>query len=127
MITNKEAAQFLLRFKKWRTGKQFDRPTHGDINDSLDIAIHELQQPPKMPNCLSYALRFWNKNPDYKLYYNSDHIINSNTVLPPNTGFHPIESFGLSHILESFAETISDQDNNLLNQYFNHEKNNATY
>lgn len=66
-------------------------------------------------NCLEYALFFWKEQPRYRIYYNSDHVIN----LPDNStcdGFLPIEEFGYEHLLSSF--TLSDQAKEILKEYF---------
>lgn len=68
-------------------------------------------------NCLSYALHFWKKEPDYKIWYNSSHCIN----LPMNSsaiGFLPIEEFGYSFILSSFNKLLSEEDLIILKDYF---------
>jgi hypothetical protein len=55
--------------------------------------------------------------PDYKLWYNSNHVI----IIDPeidllNKGYLPIEEFGLSHLLESFPLGLGFRD--LLMKYF---------
>lgn len=53
-------------------------------------------------NCLQYALKYWEKNPDCIILYNSDHVIN----VPPRTvvkGFLPLALFGEEHITISFG------------------------
>jgi len=74
-------------------------------------------------NCLSYALRFWNKNPLYRIYYNSDHCINipSSVVNPfPSKEFLPIEEFGYDYFLSWYKqELIGVIDLILLDKYFN--------
>ena len=69
-------------------------------------------------NCLSYALRYWNLYPEYRLYYNSDHVVN----LPINiyTGFLPIENFGYDYFFNWYKRgLINEDDLVLLNRYFN--------
>ena len=71
-------------------------------------------------NCLSYALRFWNDSPHYRIWYNSDHAIN----LPLGssaTGFLPVEDFGLEYFKSAFNGLLSDSDLGLLNKYFENE------
>lgn len=66
-------------------------------------------------NCLEYALEFWQKEPEYRIYYNSDHVIN----LPKGTdvtGFLPLEQFGFEHISNSF--TLSGKATEQLIKYF---------
>ena len=69
-----------------------------------------------MMNCMDYALEFWQKEPNYIIYYNSDHAIN----LPKNTeiskNFLPLKSFGYEHILKSFD--LSEKSKEILKLYF---------
>lgn len=70
----------------------------------------------KRLNCLSYALIFWNDNPNYILLYNSNHVIN----VPAGTevvGFLGLEEFGIDYFLSSFRE-LTKTDKKLLNKYF---------
>lgn len=72
-------------------------------------------------NCLQFALRFWNENNDYKLFYNSDHVINLE-IKNENTNllnYLPIEGFGYNNIYNAFLETLTDEDIKLLKKYFN--------
>lgn len=67
-------------------------------------------------NCLEYALGFWKKNRMYRIYYNSDHVVN----LPHGSaakGFLPIELFGYEHIMDSFE--MNDEAKETLKLYFN--------
>ena len=71
-----------------------------------------------MINCLSYALRYWNLYPEYRLYYNSYHVVN----LPINAciGFLPIEDFGYDYFFNWYKRgLINENDLVLLNRYFN--------
>ena len=71
-----------------------------------------------MINCLSYALRYWNLYPEYRLYYNSYHVVN----LPVNAciGFLPIEDFGYDYFFNWYKRgLINENDLVLLNRYFN--------
>ena len=71
-----------------------------------------------MINCLSYALRYWNLYPEYRLYYNSYHVVN----LPINAcmGFLPIEDFGYDYFFNWYNRgLINEDDLVLLNRYFN--------
>ena len=68
-------------------------------------------------NCLSYALRYWNLYPEYRLYYNSNHVVN----LPVNAciGFLPIEDFGYDYFFRWYEDKLIDNiDLALLNLYF---------
>lgn len=73
-----------------------------------------------MINCLSYALRFWNTNKKYRIYYNSDHCIN----LPIKDGheccgFLPIEEYGYDYFKDWYIQGLIDiSDLVLLHQYF---------
>lgn len=70
-----------------------------------------------MINCLSYALRYWNLYPEYRLYYNSYHVVN----LPVNAciGFLPIEDFGYDYFFRWYEDKLIDNiDLALLNLYF---------
>ena len=72
-----------------------------------------------MINCLEYALNYWNKNKNYKIYYNSDHCVN----LPEGTkvsNFNPIEDFGLGYFEKWYTEQklITKKAYELLKLYF---------
>ncbi len=69
-------------------------------------------------NCLAYALRFWNKNNEYKIYYSSCHAINSKTDITGN-GWLPAEDFGFGYFESSFNGLLDDEEKKLLKQYFN--------
>lgn len=69
-------------------------------------------------NCLSYALRYWELHYEYRLYYNSEHVIN----LPVNAciGFLPIEDFGYDYFFSWYKNSLINEDDLvLLNRYFN--------
>jgi len=75
-------------------------------------------------NCLAYALRFWENNPHYKLYYNSDHVINlpnntDDTILSIATNYLPAEGFGYGYFSSSFAGLLDSYEEELLKKYFN--------
>lgn len=72
-------------------------------------------------NCLAYSLRFWNKNPKYKIYYNSDHAINSDVPIEGNN-YMPLEKFTLRDILLQFVGLLNKKENILLVEYFNENK-----
>jgi hypothetical protein len=74
-------------------------------------------------NCLAYALRFWEHNPQYKLFYNSSHVIN----LPLENdyfeianiiGFLPAEDYGYDYFSSSFAGLLDKYEEDLLKKYF---------
>ena len=66
-------------------------------------------------NCLQYALRFWDEHPEYRIFYNGDHVIN---MLHQADSFIPIEDYGYNHILNSFKDTMKKKDLRLLRRYF---------
>jgi len=68
-------------------------------------------------NCLDYALAFWNKHPEYIVYYNADHCVN----LPRGTdvqGFCPLEFYGYNHMNNTFKDVLSEEGKELLKKYF---------
>lgn len=74
-------------------------------------------------NCLIFALQVWKKNPDYKIWYNSDHCINLPSSIKnpfPNKEFLPAEEFGYRHFLSTFKLILDQQPyyHLLLKQYF---------
>lgn len=69
-------------------------------------------------NCLQFALLFWDKNPNYLIFYNGDHVIN---LTEPIGNYIPIESYGYEHIRESFEKTLYPCDLVKLKRYFNKE------
>lgn len=73
-------------------------------------------------NCLSYALRFWSSNPDYRIYYNNDHCINLPSFVEVKVEkgprFLPLASYGYEHFSSSFAGVLSEEDKLLLARYF---------
>ncbi len=86
-----------------------------NTNVNNDTNVNSYKCKPQI-NCLEYALFFWEEQPKYLIYYNSDHVIN----LPGNSvceGFLEIKEFGYEHLLNSF--TLSDQAKEILKKYFN--------
>lgn len=72
-----------------------------------------------LPNCLGYALRFWEHHKEYKLYYGPGHVINS--PMPIETkGWLPAEDYGYDYFSSSFAGLLCDHETKLLKQYFNY-------
>lgn len=68
-------------------------------------------------NCLAYALRFWEHNPEYVLFYNSGHVIN----IPKGTqisDFLPVEEYGYNYFKGSFAGLLDEYEWGLLDNYF---------
>ncbi len=68
-------------------------------------------------NCLQFALRFWNDNRNYKIFYNSDHVINLEQC--EQTDYLPLEEFGFKNIYNSFRQILTKNDIQLLKKYFN--------
>jgi hypothetical protein len=77
-------------------------------------------------NCLQYALEFWNKNPDYGLFYNSHHVVNlpdSDNLLVKGKyaeiGFLPLTEFGYVYFSDWYYRgLIDDKALQLLIKYF---------
>ena len=67
-------------------------------------------------NCMEYALEFWQKEPNYLIYYNSDHAINLPKDTKISENFLPLKSFGYEHILKSFE--LSENSKEILKLYF---------
>ena len=78
-------------------------------------------------NCLAYALRFWEEQPDYKLFYNSGHVINMPITnqsyyfydLFVVTGFLPAEDYGYCYFSSAFEGLLDEHEQELLKKYFN--------
>jgi len=68
-------------------------------------------------NCLAYALRFWDKHPHYKIYYNSDHAVNSMNQI--GGGYLPAEDYGYAYFNRAFNGLLSKDEQILLKKYFN--------
>ena len=73
-----------------------------------------------MSNCLGFALRVWKNNNSYKLWYNSDHVINIpesvKVVFEGAKSYRPAEEFGYVYFKEAF--TLNEKEKQLLKQYF---------
>ena len=67
-------------------------------------------------NCMDYALEFWIKEPNYLIFYNSDHAINLPIGTKISENFLPLKSFGYEHILKSFE--LSENSKEILKLYF---------
>jgi hypothetical protein len=70
----------------------------------------------KNENCLEYALRFWRENPEYRIYYNGDHVVNVRTDRVST--YVPIEESGYEAISRSFAGLLSAEGEELLSMYY---------
>lgn len=71
-------------------------------------------------NCLEYALKFWDKNPSYRIYYNSDHCINLPESTTISNDFLPIEEYGIEYFKGAFD--LTEEYSKLLEKYFKHYK-----
>ncbi len=67
-------------------------------------------------NCLQFALRFWSKNRKYRIFYNSDHVINLEQC--QQSDYLPLEDFGFDNIYQSFKGLLTKEDIDLLKCYF---------
>ena len=68
---------------------------------------HNILPPSKLPKpltCLEYALTFWNKNRDFKIYYNADHCITLKEGTIPPEGYLDLKEYGLNHLIDSFYD-----------------------
>ena len=71
-------------------------------------------------SCLVYALKFWDANNKYLLYYDQEHVVNSTVPLP--YPFLAIEKYGIDNLKKSFQDILSVTDVLLLDKYFNYIK-----
>lgn len=77
-------------------------------------------------NCLVYALRFWKDNPDYGLWYNSNHVINIpkgldvmfKCTVTGKVPYRPVEEYGYDYFASAFKEFLNEEDLALLIKYF---------
>lgn len=69
-------------------------------------------------NCLAYALRFWEQNPEYKLYYGNGHVINSRVRIK-GEGILRAEDYGFCYFSSAFEGLLDEYEQKLLNLYFN--------
>lgn len=77
-------------------------------------------------NCLVYALRFWRDNPQYKLWYNSGHVINIpegldvmfKCTVSGTIPYSPAEKYGYDYFASAFKEFLNEEDLALLINYF---------
>ena len=73
-------------------------------------------------NCLQYCLLQWTYLPDFRLWYNSNHVV----IIEPDIeltdkGYLPLSDFGLSYFVSAF--NLDDYYKNLLRDYLKSEKN----
>lgn len=71
-----------------------------------------------MINCLAYALRFWEQNPEYRLYYSSGHVVNAYETIK-GSGYLAAEDFGYVYFVSSFEGLLDEYEQELLKKYFN--------
>lgn len=69
-----------------------------------------------MANCLTRALdQWWESSDEFRLYYNSNHVISLEKGIKPPEGYDPIEDYGYFYFLNSFNPTPQYID--LLEEY----------
>ena len=73
-------------------------------------------------NCLQYCLLQWTNLPDFRLWYNSNHVV----IIEPDIeltdkGYLPLSDFGMSYFVSAF--NLGDYYKNLLRDYLKSEKN----
>lgn len=68
-------------------------------------------------NCLAYALQFWDKFPNYKLFYNSNHVINAYENVT-GSGYLPAEAYGYIYFKSAFDGLLTTKEEQLLKKYF---------
>lgn len=70
-------------------------------------------------NCLQYALRFWEINNKYKIYYNGDHAVNSDEKIEGNN-YALLSKYTLNDVLAEFKD-LTPEDIEILKRYFTNE------
>ena len=68
-------------------------------------------------NCLSWNLHFQKKNPDYVIYYNSDHVISLHKSIDPPSTYLPLSEYGFQHLRSSFDGLLTLYEVDLLYDY----------
>jgi hypothetical protein len=54
-------------------------------------------------NCLQTALDFWETHPDFRLWYNSNHVVSIEDGIDlTDKGYLPLHDFGFHHLISSF-------------------------
>lgn len=113
-----------FRCNAMRNRKSVDKQVYSDVSKAKAWAkkwLSEIKEASdkttETKNCLGYALRFWHENPKYRLYYNSDHVINSPVKIQ---GGHwlPVEDYGYSYFSSAFKGLLTEEEENLLWCYF---------
>lgn len=74
-------------------------------------------------NCLTRALDQWSEDKDFRLWYNSNHVVsiepeyNLHDLFSPKLEYFPIEDFGADHLISSFK--LKQKYSDLLIDYLN--------
>lgn len=104
--------------------EDLDDPTEYEWS-GVDIVGNRIYDPKRkngldteIENCLGYALRFWNKCNEYKLYYHPGHVINS-PVDVTNRYWLPAEDYGYNYFKSAFDGLLTEFEQQLLKTYFN--------
>jgi hypothetical protein len=78
-----------------------------------------------LPNCLAYALRFWERDPRYRLYYDGNHVINSayelHSLLILPRQYEPLELSGYDYFKSVWVDKdglLDEHEQALLYTYF---------
>jgi len=78
-----------------------------------------------MGNCLTYALEFWEANPQYLIFYNSLHAINLEAgpdfdyqTLARMFGYLEAKGFGINYFLKAHKEFLTPHHIEILERYF---------
>jgi len=73
-------------------------------------------------NCLASALRFWKQHPEYRLFYNSEHVICIHATFIKSDSdikFLPAESYGYNYFKMAFNGLLDEYEMKILREYFN--------
>lgn len=87
--------------------------------ESLKNNIEEYYYFLSPPSCLTFHLRMVHDDPDYKLYYNSDHTIALKFPTPPPPTYLPLSHFGYEYFANAFD--LSPYYRDLLASYLSRE------
>lgn len=73
-------------------------------------------------NCLGFALEFWQREVEYKIWYNSDHAINidinTQVMFKGSREFLPLETFGLEAVYNSHKANLNKDEVEILIEYY---------
>jgi hypothetical protein len=68
-------------------------------------------------NCLTLNLLMWQRCPELKLWYNSNHVVSIEADVDLKAvGYLPVEEYGIEHFRYSFC--MSDYHFSILQEYF---------